>query len=429
MKKAIKAIAAVLTLVSSLSMAGCSKSSDGSVIACSQASTDSQSSYQSISGNYSSVSSDEKDNPFNKYLIFALREDNTLEVYSKNISIGASHLRNIVCEIPSSYHGIPVTSIGEYGFFEKAYGNLYSKFVIPSSIIRIGDRGLPYSKNEGFFNIKDNSKYLGNDDNKYLVLMNGNPSSESLNIDSSTRFINDNAFSYESILSSVSIPSSVFSIGYGAFQGCKNLSSITIPSSVNRIGGFAFSYCTSLTSVTIPSSVTSIENNVFSGCSSLASVTIHSSVTSIGDGTFSECSSLTNIAIPSSVTSIGWEAFSGCTSLASVTIPSSVTSIGDYAFSRCTSLASVTIPSSVTSIGDYAFSGCTSLASVTIPSSVTSIGDLAFRDCASCKIYCEAASKPSGWNEDWNGSGTAYWYSETSKTGCWHYVNGVPTLW
>jgi hypothetical protein len=41
---------------------------------------------------------------------------------------------------------------------------------------------------------------------------------------------------------------------------------------------------------------------------------------------------------------------------------------------------------------------------------------------------------PSNWDEDWNGTsmdkgGTVYWYSETSKAGCWHYVSGVPTLW
>jgi hypothetical protein len=62
----------------------------------------------------------------------------------------------------------------------------------------------------------------------------------------------------------------------------------------------------------------------------------------------------------------------------------------------------VTIPDSVTSIGSYAFSGCTSLTSIIIPDSVTSIGNYAFSNCTSLTIYCEAASKPSGWNSDWN---------------------------
>jgi hypothetical protein len=92
------------------------------------------------------------------------------------------------------------------------------------------------------------------------------------------------------------------------------------------------------------------------------------------------------------------------------------------------------IPSSVTSIGYEAFKGCTSLTSVTIPSSVTNVSYGAFYGCTGCAIYCEATSEPSGWSYCWNALDdysrvTTYWYSETSKTGCWHYVNGVPTLW
>ena len=96
----------------------------------------------------------------------------------------------------------------------------------------------------------------------------------------------------------------------------------------------------------------------------------------------------------------------------SITIPDSVTSIGDYAFSYCTSLTSIEIPDSVTSIGDYAFSYCTSLTSVKIPNSVTSIGDYAFERCDKLTIYCEVASKPSGWSSKWN---TIYTFDDYSK--------------
>ena len=77
-------------------------------------------------------------------------------------------------------------------------------------------------------------------------------------------------------------------------------------------------------------------------------------------------------------------------------------SIGSYAFSDCIILTSVTIPNSVTSIGNSAFAWCYSLESVTIPNSVISIGDYAFEGCTSLTIYCEAASKPTGWDSDWN---------------------------
>ncbi|MBR2617649.1 MAG: leucine-rich repeat protein, partial [Clostridia bacterium] len=55
-----------------------------------------------------------------------------------------------------------------------------------------------------------------------------------------------------------------------------------------------------------------------------------------------------------------------------------------------------------TSIGSYAFSDCDSLTEIVIPNSVTSIGERAFYDCDSLTIYCEVASKPSGWDWDWN---------------------------
>lgn len=83
-------------------------------------------------------------------------------------------------------------------------------------------------------------------------------------------------------------------------------------------------------------------------------------------------------------------------------IPEGVTSIGSYAFSGRTGLTNITIPDSVTSIGQDAFEGCTGLTSITIPNSVTSIGKKAFIHCPALTIYCEAKSKPTGWNNDWN---------------------------
>ena len=241
---------------------------------------------------------------------------------------------------------------------------------------------------------------------------------------------------------------SVTSIGSEAFRGCTNLTSVTIPNSVTSIGDWAFYDCTRLKSVTIPNSVTSIGEMAFGICTGLTSITIPDSVTSIGRDAFCCCTGLaavhitdlaawckidfcifqwgveyessnplghahnlylngnlvTDLVIPDSVMSINDAAFFGCTSLTSVTIPDGVTSIGSAAFYGCSSLTSVTIPDSVTSIGSSAFWGCTSLAGITIPDSVTSIGWYAFYGWTSSQtIYCQATSKPSGWNSDWNG--------------------------
>ena len=211
---------------------------------------------------------------------------------------------------------------------------------------------------------------------------------------------------------------SVSSIGDYAFYNCTGLTSITITSSVISIGDYAFYNCKGLTNITVDENNTkykSIDGNLYSKDGKAliqyalgkkdTSFVIPSSVTSIGDYVFDGCTGLTSITIGDSVTSIGYYAFRDCTGLTSVTIPDGVTSIVDYAFYNCTGLTSITIPDSVTYIGEWAFKGCKSLTSVTIPDSVTSIGSSAFRYCSSLTIYCEAESKPSGWDSNWNSSG------------------------
>ena len=71
---------------------------------------------------------------------------------------------------------------------------------------------------------------------------------------------------------------------------------------------------------------------------------------------------------------------------------------------------------SVTSIGDSAFRGCISLTSIEIPAGVKSIGLYAFSGCSSLTIYCEASSKPSGWDSVWNsGNRPVVWGHKISK--------------
>jgi uncharacterized repeat protein (TIGR02543 family) len=131
------------------------------------------------------------------------------------------------------------------------------------------------------------------------------------------------------------------------------------------------------------------------------------------------------------VTAIASSAFSN-KAITSVVIPSSVESIGASAFSGCNKLESITFGenSVLTSIGASAFYNCTSLTNITIPSSVESIGSSAFYYCYNLIIYAEAGSVPDGWASDWNYSNCpVYYYSATSASGKWRYVNGVPTQW
>ncbi len=317
-------------------------------------------------------------------------------------------LKNIT--IPNS-----VTSIGDNAFEDCAS---LESITIPNSVTSIGNEAFEGCESLNY-NQDDNADYLGNDENPYLVLV------KAKNANISTCEINSNTKI----------------ISYGAFSGCENLTSVTIPSGVTGIGYEAFSSCTNLTSISIPSSVTSMGDRVFSGCTSLnykqddnadylgndtnpylvlvkaksvdiSTCEINSKTRFIHSYAFLNRASLRSITVPNSVISIGEDTFYGCDIITSITLPFvGATLNGDkntdfgYIFGDHVpaSLKEVTITGG-NSIAGGAFSGCTNLKSITIPSSVTTIGKNAFSGCDNLTIYCEAASKPNGWDSDWNSS-------------------------
>lgn len=158
----------------------------------------------------------------------------------------------------------------------------------------------------------------------------------------------------------------------------------------------------SFRTVTLPSTITTIADTLFQSCENLTSIEIPSNITSIGNSAFRSCSSLVSVTIPQSVTSFGNEVFNGCNSLKNVTIPEGITSLPKEMFNNCYQLQSIILPSSVSSIGDSAFYACRSLTKIVIPSTVTSIGKAAFGGCMNLNVYCEAESKPDGWDNNWN---------------------------
>ena len=119
--------------------------------------------------------------------------------------------------IPSKIDGYPVTSIGNYAFYNcRSLKNI----TIPDSVTSIGDWAFYYCE-----------------------------SLESITIPDSVTYIDDSAFFYCTSLKSITIPDGVSSIEDYTFENCSSLTSITIPDSVTSIGGVAFSYCYSLTDV------------------------------------------------------------------------------------------------------------------------------------------------------------------------------------
>lgn len=221
-------------------------------------------------------------------------------------------------------------------------------------------------------------------------------------IPNNATIIGDSAFKGCTNLAEITIPNSVTSIGTLAFVDCKKLKTIELPDSVTSIGDYAFMRCYDLKSIKIPNSVTSIGTYAFATCTALTSIVLPGSITSIEDGAFEDCESLTDIEIPSEVTSIGKAAFSGCRSLTSIELPNSITSIGDNAFLLCSGLKSIKLSDSLTRIEDGVFFACSGLKTVIIPNSVSYIGYKVFAKCFNLKIYCEAKSRPEGWDLTWN---------------------------
>ncbi len=384
------------------------------------------------------------------YSLEAIEIPNSVTSIGDRVFAGCESLKTI--EMPNSLTSIgsdvfedcdSLTSIivdEDNSVYKSVDGNLYSKDGTILIQYAVG-------KTQTFFTIPSSVTSIGED------AFNGYASLKSIVIPNSVTSIGNSAFVGCGSLQTVTFEenSQLTNIGEKAFYFCHSLTSIAIPNSATSIGKQAFSDCSSLTNITISNNLTNIGSHVFNFCDSLI---IYCEVTEAPSGWSSSWNSgrpivwncknnevatdgsiyavidniryalkdgkatvvrqsrnITTANIPASltykgtsylVTIIGDRAFKDCDSLTSVTIEDSVTSIGSYAFEYCSSLTSIEIPNSVTSIGGEAFNNCSSLTSITIPNSVTSIGEYAFYGCRSLTIYCEAESKPIGWDSSWN---------------------------
>jgi len=297
-------------------------------------------------------------------------------------------------DIPQTFNGLPVTSIGTNAFTNLA--NLVS-ITIPASVTNIGDNAFASCSNLTSVYFGGDAPAIGTNlfvgDSGVTVYYSpattgwsssfagrpALPAAVLTQFDFTTNAGSIIITGYAGPGGAVNIPNSlndftVASIAYDAFNNSTKMVSVIIPASVTSIGEAAFAYCASLTNFTISQGVASIGQGAFYGCSSLTSISIPASVTNIGEYAFQACSLLTNATIAYGAPSIGEYAFYGSGGLTGVTIPSSVISIGVDAFAYCSSLMAVTIPDGVNTIGDYAYAWCASLTNVVIPGGVTNIG-------------------------------------------------------
>ena len=202
----------------------------------------------------------------------------------------------------------------------------------------------PYNEGTAFFNSKNFSgEYLNAPEpeadtviNNVLYIGEGMPRVES--------------YKNQTDFTKVVIPSSVEVIYSSAFSGTK-IEEIDLPSSIKKIEKEAFNSCEGMTSITIPNSVKEIGNAAFQNCTSLATAEIGIGLRELNYRIF-KGSGLTEITIPSTVKVIGKEAFADCQNLKTVAIEDGVRKIDDNAFYN-TGIDTIVIPESVTMIGKH----------------------------------------------------------------------------
>ncbi|MGN0654213.1 MAG: leucine-rich repeat domain-containing protein [Oscillospiraceae bacterium] len=275
------------------------------------------------------------------------------------------------------------------------------------------------------------------------------------------------AFEKNEVITAVSIPDTVISIGYGSFFQCKLLEDVDLPDSVSEIGSYAFGSCYKIESIDIPESVKCIGDGAFMHCENLGKISAPESVEEIGNLAFFETlfwrehpedflvvgngilinykgtskevvipdnvkyitesfgymeyrnHIIEKIIVPETVEGYGEYAFAGCENLKEIVLPDNMKYIPDAALYSCPSLEKVIIPDGVESIGRSAFDGCSSLESIVIPKSVTEMGETVFNHTDNITVYCEAESKPEGWDDEWD---TLYLEGDNDKVNVvWGY--------
>ena len=317
---------------------------------------------------------DELDNVIDLYLISYLGNSETVTI-SKDVTViansafyGNKDIKNIEFEDNSK-----LRIIKEYAFSNTSLATIE----LPNSLEIVEKGAGLYLNDNSNYNIKNSNKYLGNETNPYLYLVEGN----NCEIDENCKIIGESAYCWRS-LNDLVIPDSVTFISPYAFY-CSYFDSITLSENIDIISEATF-YQVTIESITIPKNVKTIDKQAF--MSSYVNEVLFedgSMLETINEQAFYECDSLVTIVLPESLKTISDSAFYDCDVLQSIIIPNSVEIIGEYAFFNCQALETVTVNSnaSLKEIGKNAFINCTNLTSFNISDSVLVIDDYAFYGC------------------------------------------------
>lgn len=145
--------------------------------------------------------------------------------------------------VPDMITGLPVTSIGDYAFYQKALTGI----TFPNTLTNVGTSAFHYC---GSLTNVSLPTALENIENYAFYHCDG---LTNLQMGANLKAIGDRAFGGCSKLASITFPNSLQRIGESAFESCGELTTVVIPDSVTHLGDYAFLYDYKITSVTIVS--------------------------------------------------------------------------------------------------------------------------------------------------------------------------------
>lgn len=303
--------------------------------------------------------------------------------------------------------GNNVEYIGDYAF---ANNELLTSIKIPDSTKYIGNYILDYcngitdiilGNNIEFFgnlfssikkvenlhyNIFENGKYLGSEENEYLALIGVvDENVETFTINENTQFILKDSLSKCSELVEISIPNSIKMISQNSFTNSTNLvykeydNGLYLGNSENEYFAFAGMINENTTSLTVHEKTEIILPSAVTSNKYIEEITLGKNVKQICEKAFQKNQNLKTIYLPDSLRIINSYAFMNCYALEEISLNDDIFYIGEYTFFYCQSLTSVDLPDSLAIVQPYCFNNCEKLESVTFGSKLTDIKRYAFK--------------------------------------------------
>ena len=300
-----------------------------------------------------------------------------------------------VITLPALYNDAP------YHVYDEAfYYTDVEEIKIPETILSFG--AAFFNSETVKTNVYEGVRYLGNDENPYVLALGFTDDAEmenitNLKLHSDTVMIAESAFYNEYYVETIDFGENLKVIFEEAFYYCEKLKEIILPDSVIKIGNYAFATCKNAERVYLGASLEYIGNNAFIGLGKITEITIPASVTHIGAKAFYNTYLLEKIyfnakAVESFGADVFYNYYTNPDSKAAVTvvIGDGVTVIPDYAFgnsrAEAPKVVSVTVadPSDLKYIGAYAFGASLNVEVLELPSA-EHIGIYAFYGSTSLK--------------------------------------------